>query len=361
MAKNVTGYQYAHKDWYSKTGAKKQRSNTTYHGTYRGKGWSASDVLAEALRVEGHCNHVKNPQPPNILHGSKDAVLRAIDAWEQSKQVTVKLKDGTTRTRGPRSDSPRMAGGVISFPRERMDEWPAYRDKAIAMLQEEHGERFRLAVEHAEDENHPHLHFYLVAEPGEDFGVVHAGYAASRKARGEDGNHVGKAFKDAMRAWQDKVHTKLSADFNLARLGPKRERTDRKTRLLQIEQEKIEATIAELEEREAKLSKREKAIQGKETGIILQTARVAKLLTDIDRRELLLEKNKNDLHAEAERRSARIEKLEQENAATRTELAAIFEKFDMVTKVAIAQHQPKILEVLKIDATVSSTLDSFGL
>lgn len=322
----ATGFQFGHTDWAGKKGAakKSQRWSTRgSHGTQRTTGWSAADILAEAARLKGHCEHVPHPKPPGLVYGVPlDEVEAICDTWAATQKVEVKAKDGTIRHRKMRSDAPMMACGVISFPVDRLDEWPAFRDHAIDELEKKHGKRLRSVVEHL-DESHPHLHFYLVPEPGEDFGVVHDGYAASRLARSEPGNKIRTAFKAAMVGWQDWLHEKIGAPFGLARLGPARARQtnkewkeSEKTRILEQQQKQVDER-----------AKDQEATQ----------ERIEKLLADLERRDALIVKKQHSLdmtHIDrttvltkridgVNKTQAELDRLIAENAKTNEELIAL--------------------------------------
>lgn len=359
MAK-IAGFQFGHVEWFSKAGSSKQHTFKSSHGTQRGRGWSSADVLAEAERKKGHCQHVESPQPPTILHGSFDKVREAARTWAATQTVEVKLKDGTVKHRAMRSDGPEMAAGVISFPRDRMDEWEAYRDHAIKELKKKHGERLRLVLEHL-DENHPHIHYYLVPKPGEDFGVVHDGYKASREARSQPGNKIRTAFNEAMKGWQDWLQEAVAKPFGLARIGPARARSTRK------EWRKDE--VRRLEEREATVATKEQTLSA-------EVERVAKLMTDIERREDLLVKKQEQISLMEIMKTASVAtqllktkdetaklheqaaRLVKENEAAKAELRNIFDKFGLLQQQAVQVHAPRILEMLEVKTT---KIDSLGL
>lgn len=222
------GFQFAHVQWAGKTKAAKRQLSKASHGTERGKGWSAAELLAEASREPGHCSHVEHPMPPTLIFGLPlSEVEKRADAWAVSQTVSVKMKNGNLVQRKMRSDGPVIAAGVISLPRDRILDWPAFRDNAVAQLQKKHGDRLVSAVEHL-DEAHPHLHYYLVPLPGESFGAVHDGYAASREARAQPDNKIRSAYNAAMSGWQDWVQEHIAGPFGLARTGPRRERLSRK-------------------------------------------------------------------------------------------------------------------------------------
>lgn len=316
----ATGFQFAHIDWFSSAGAPKSRAAaTSNHGTHRGRGWNNAEILAEAIREPGHCDHVPHPAPPTICQGSIDQVTEAISKFIDSQQVEVRLKGGAKAVRKARADSPSMAAGVISFPRDRIAEWPAFRDHAIGQLEERYGDRLRCVLEHL-DERHPHIHFYLVPRPGESFGVVHDGYEASRDARKKPGNKIRSAFNGAMSAWQDWVQSAICDPFALARIGPGRRRLTR--RGWELEQEAAEKS-AQLDQQRAAI-----AVDRKQ----LNTDRYA---LDRDRRQLDIQQkvsraHENEARTDLDKTRADLERIyaaltEQQRAAVRVEVPSIEE------------------------------------
>ena len=62
--------QFVHIECYSLTPPKKTRKNAAPK-------WSAGDILAEAARRPGACDHVTAPLPPTLIHG---ATLEQVEA-----------------------------------------------------------------------------------------------------------------------------------------------------------------------------------------------------------------------------------------------------------------------------------------
>lgn len=369
----ATGFQFAHIQWSSKERAAKVQQRKFLkgsHGTQRATGWSASDILAEAARKEGHCGHVANPLPPTLVYGIPlDQVEAKAATWSASRTVAVKLKNGAVIDRKRPSNMPILASGVISLPRDRMDEWPAYRDHAIEELKKKHGDRFLSAVEHL-DENHPHFHFYLVPLIGEDFGAVHDGYAASRAARSEPDNKIRTAFQNAMRGWQDWIQEAIAAPFGLARIGPARARLKHNE---WKESERLRAIAVQeqqVNEREKQAEARELVLVAREIALVSDSMRLQKLVADIERREALIVKKQDALdktHAERtsilanrldvqEKAQKQLDRLLQENAKSAEELRTVFGTFTLLQQQAVQTHSPKILDILQIKSTKSSDL-----
>lgn len=251
MSKNIKiettpGYQFIHKDWSTRIRTEKPQDLKAGHGTFRAVGWSAADLLAEAMRVKGHIPHVPHPKPPGIVFACDERVEEDplyVNQMANDWADSVKAVKG----RALQKNSPVMSNGVISFPREREDEWLKFRDACLDYLKDKYGDRLKLVVEHL-DESHPHIHFYCVPLHGigkdgkpwsEQFGTVHEGYGESRAVRREHISKVGKnatnekgkkytkgastgvAFVDAMKGFQDDFQEKVGKHFALARIGPR--------------------------------------------------------------------------------------------------------------------------------------------
>lgn len=187
------------------------------------KSYSIHDIRKEAERVPGYCDHVKNPMPPTIIHGCtpSEAVERAETWAEQAKDVSG---------RKLRIDAPVMLAGVLSYPRDGQH-WDLFREKAVGWLRGKYGDRLVSVIEH-QDEEHPHLHFYCVPLPGENFDLLHEGRAASAKVKRDTAAAKGQhhasqmrlAYNTAMKGWQDELHAGVGIYLGLARMGPKRMR-----------------------------------------------------------------------------------------------------------------------------------------
>jgi len=256
--KLITGYQFIHKDWSARIQIEKKNTIIVGNRPVKAVAWSATDLLSEALRLEGHIPHVLKPELPGILYACNDQIREdPLKVADLAEEWARSVKEVTGRAH--QKNSPVMANGVISFPRERMDVWPAFRDASLVWLKKKYGERLKLVVEHAIDEAHPHIHYYAIPLKGESFGAVHEGYAESRTTRrnkikeiGKNavdkkgkaftkGASTGKAYIDAMKDYQDDFHNKVGKHFALARLGPRVEKLSHAEAIRQRNERKAEA------------------------------------------------------------------------------------------------------------------------
>jgi hypothetical protein len=225
------GFQFAHINSYSKQASKKG-----------GGKFSSGDIGAEADRLDGACPHVEAPMKPNWIVGDWQAVKDAEQAF-----IDGHPKD--SKGRGLRADALTVAAGVISMPNDMREAWPAYRDEMIGQLAMRYGERLRAVVEH-KDEAHPHLHFYLVAKPGEKFDQAHDGKRAANLAKeaGELKGGQNAAYKAEMKKWQDWIGV-TAQKHGLTRTGPRRARLGREEwkawQIATIEHAELSKTIAE--------------------------------------------------------------------------------------------------------------------
>lgn len=210
--KTMSGYQFAHVDGYGRKGGK--------NGTTKERVLSMSEIAAEAERHPDAIPHIENPQPPILRFGVLPSeVVKEAEEWAKTATDAIGRK--------LRIDGMCMDAGVVSFPADRIDEWPAYRDEAIEWLKTKYGDHLKSVVEHT-DEPYPHIHFYVVPKKGEKFESIHEGYAAMNAVPKEAPRIDRKnAFGKAMTAWQDEVYLAFGLKYGLARTGPRRQRLTR--------------------------------------------------------------------------------------------------------------------------------------
>lgn len=221
-------YQFIHIESYSRTGTSRKihKSNGTIVSVEK---WSAAQVGAEACRLNGACPHVENPKEPGQLYGvSPLEAVKLAEEWAEQK------KD--PKGRKYRKDGLCLLAGVISVPQERANDWDNLKVEYVSFLKEKYGPRLKSVIEHL-DEECPHLHFYAVPEPTENFDDIHDG----RKAAAEVGYKAAtglrnQAFKKAMRSFQVNFYEKVAKAQGFLRFGPKRTRLTRPQWVAQKEQ-----------------------------------------------------------------------------------------------------------------------------
>ena len=178
--------------------------------------FNIDDIIGEALRDEKHCGHVKNPEPPLFLIGSA----------AQTRAMLVRVRENAENYRDPlgrkmRDDAPVLLAGVASFPRDVEQKDPALYSKwemlTVQYLQNKYGANLRAVLQH-NDEDYPHLHFYVYSDTEVNAKMLHDGYKNASKKGG---------FKAGAQAFQNEYFEKVASKCGLARTGPKRRRLSR--------------------------------------------------------------------------------------------------------------------------------------
>ncbi len=217
------GFQFIHVEGYGRSA-----------GAGKKGGRSIGDVVNEAEREPGHCPHVENPEKPQVVHGvsPKEAGRIAAERADQAKDP---------KGRAMRKDGLCLLAGVVSFPHtveeckadpEKMKAYRAWEKDAVRFLQKTYGEDLASVVRHT-DEQYPHLHFYATPRPDKDGRLslesVHSGRAASAqaKAAGKPKGDQNRAYKAAMREFQNRYFQAVGIRHGQARLGPGRRRLSR--------------------------------------------------------------------------------------------------------------------------------------
>lgn len=200
--------QFIHIEDYSKKGYGK----TT--GKYRTevKQSTISGVCHEANRLKAYCKHVPAPQLPILLYGVGLNEVQQLTE-DYYKNTKAKLKNG--KTRALRSDSDALLAGVVSVPQNFVG-WDEYKQDTIAFLKQKYGHKLKSVVEHV-DEPNPHLHFYVVQDPGIDFALVHDGKKAIIESNETDKKKHVSIYKKAMQKFNDDFYNAVSSKYNLTR------------------------------------------------------------------------------------------------------------------------------------------------
>lgn len=212
------GYQFIHVSVYGRSAGKGKEG-----------GHSVRSIMAEAGREQGAHPHVEAPQEPILLFGCSLAEVEAkANEWAEQARDTI--------GRRLRRDGICLLAGTVSAPPDMTDEaWDAMKRDAIAELAKDG--RLLSVVEHADEPHQPpfehithrHLHFYKVPELGKTFETIHLGRAASAaaKADGAPKGEQNKAYKKAMRGFQDDFYAQVGWKHGLTRIGPAKRRLTR--------------------------------------------------------------------------------------------------------------------------------------
>ena len=200
-------FQFIRAEVYARRASTNEKSKSQFN---------ASDVIGEALRDEGHCPHVEKPEAPRYLLGS-EAGTRAILGRIQENVVLFCDKVG----RKMREDGAVLLAGVASFPRDAANKDPdlyaRWESLTVEYLQRKYGDNLRSVVMH-NDEEHPHLHFYVYSDTEVNAKMLHDGY--------KNGSSP-KAYKKGCEDFQNEYFEQVASRCGLARTGPKRRRLSR--------------------------------------------------------------------------------------------------------------------------------------
>lgn len=216
-------YQFVHMEVYSRRGS---------------KGRSVDYVLDEADRRPGAHPHVARPRPPTVVHGATIEQVRAMH-HEQAAKARQSLANG--KDRAIRQDQNTLVTVILSHPALTVDlqdpgkaaDVGAWQERSVAWLKAQYGDRLVSVIRH-DDEAHPHLHAYVLPDdPAMKATALHPGYAAKAAAMegrtGKEANKEGdRAYRDAMRQWQDRYWADVGLPCGLTRIGPGRRRLDRR-------------------------------------------------------------------------------------------------------------------------------------
>lgn len=200
--------QFIHVEDYSKKGFGKttgKYKTEVKQSTIRG-------VCNEANRVKTFCKHVPAPMPPKLLFGvDLTEVERLTEDYYNNTKAT--LKNG--KTRALRKDSDALLAGVVSVP-QNFEKWDEYKADTVNFLKAKYGHKLKSVVEHT-DEPNPHLHFYVVQDPGLDFILVHDGKRAVLESRETDKKKQMNIYKKAMCEFNNEFYNAVSSKYELKR------------------------------------------------------------------------------------------------------------------------------------------------
>ena len=200
--------QFIHVEDYSKKGFGK----TTGKYKTEVKQSTIKGVCNEANRVKTFCKHVPAPKPPILLYGvDLNVVEQLTEDYYNNTKVT--LKNG--KTRALRKDSDALLAGVVSVP-QHFEQWDEYKLDTVNFLKAKYGHKLKSVIEHV-DEPNPHLHFYVVQDPGLDFILVHDGKRAVFESGEKDKKKQMTIYKKAMGKFNDDFYTAVSSRYGLER------------------------------------------------------------------------------------------------------------------------------------------------
>lgn len=198
---------------------------------------NAYDILKEAERAPGSAPHVRNPKPPIQLHGIPIGSVR--------DQLDAFVRTARDRRGAPvRRDGTVLYAIVASYPRAwreldhegELELYQQWRGAVVDWLCSIFGDSLQSAVEHI-DETRPHLHGFVIPPLCLRNRIdhrLHPGHAARDAVLESGGDRLAgeRAYRNGMRAWQDKFHEAVSCRFGHGRTGPRRKRFRRDVALM---------------------------------------------------------------------------------------------------------------------------------
>lgn len=240
----AAGSQFIHIENY----ARKANKSSKTQGNIKG-------VLGEALRKDGFHPHVEVPNEPDFLFGQKS------DLTGLEKEIDDRVKtEKDSLGRKIRDDVNLLIAGVCSYHRPYKAEWSSdelmalecWKELTTDFLKKEYGDSLRAVLLHT-DEDHPHIHFYVLDKQDLAGSVkkwnpgVAARSALPDKTTPKHEKEA--AFKKAMEGFQDSFYRSVGQMVGMTRLGPKKQRLNRQEWLAQKKQavafSQIQASIDE--------------------------------------------------------------------------------------------------------------------
>ena len=197
----------------------------------------ARKEIGEGTRLAGFCPHVSAPQPPTILYGSTDGLADKIDALKAStkRRITQRTRSGEVKTfERPLRDSENVAlFGVVSWERSWTEKNPRLyeesKKKTVEKFKRDFGDQLQAVVFH-DDEDQPHLHFWVIPR-GLEMSNVCPAFAAEKKLDKSRDKSTGKERAavrlQALKAFQLEWNREVFASAGLTKDGPKRRRMSR--------------------------------------------------------------------------------------------------------------------------------------
>lgn len=221
-------YQFIHLEAYSRKGR---------------AGRSVDFVLAEADRHPDATPHVVTPTAPEIVFGVDVGEVRRLHD-ERAETAKSALVNG--KQRAIRKDQNTLLTVVASHP-ATMDalrndaalthQVKAWEAQTVAWLRRQYGGHLVSVIRHV-DEAHPHLHAFVLPDSADMRAArLHPGQSAKAEllaagsVLGEDAKAANRrgdrAYRAAMRGWQDSYWQAVGLPCGLTRLGPGRRRLSR--------------------------------------------------------------------------------------------------------------------------------------
>ncbi|EKD9042791.1 plasmid recombination protein [Vibrio parahaemolyticus] len=212
------GYQFIHIETYAKVASRSHKKQ------------SARAIAHECERVPKASSHIKYPSAPSTLFGVKPT--------EAVRQAETNASIGKDKIgRKVRKDAQIIVAGIASYPTPTVDlnrnsrRFKTWLKLTHEFLKEKYGRQYKSLVLHL-DEPFPHVHFYVVPDLNDrnvlSISSVHEGIKAREELpKGASAKEKMRAYKAAMRRFQDKYFITVASQCGLTRDGPRRRRLTR--------------------------------------------------------------------------------------------------------------------------------------
>lgn len=338
----MQGYMFGHMDAWSSVG---KPGTVDGQGARKANGeraWTAAEIVAEAERAEGACEHIEAPAPPEIWPGTCRTFGDLYAALDDAANARVPTGKGKRKAK-LRKDANLLLATVFSLPVETAEalEDPALMEQCRAALKAAaaweqarvtaEGGEFFLAAFHT-DETYLHVHCFSGDRRRGRVNRLHPGMAANDAYRARHGaltkqasagtSSPAKEYRRAMRDWQDDLHASVFARFGLTRRGPRRQRMTRdEWNALKIAQEEAASVgerVAAIRAVEATQKEREAFMTEAMRSLEEETAHNSARAAELERKDEELQARVRQL----EEREKAIAAAETAAARTLTEAAA---------------------------------------
>lgn len=220
-------YQFIHIDTYAETVsaiAASRRTKVNKNGERNGTKslLNVHQVIAEANREPDAIPHIPHPQRPTTIYGPSLPLTKILSLASKTRQVD-------SMNRKLRKDTPILLAGIASYPRceyelnkEKFNLWLS---DVLAWLKKMYRTNLQNVTLHL-DEEHPHIHFYVISPDGRAK-QLHAGYQAESLVDPKDNKAKPLAYKSAMRGFQNQYFLAVASKHGMVRSGPNRQRKSR--------------------------------------------------------------------------------------------------------------------------------------
>lgn len=321
---------------------------------------SVASIIGEAMRKEGYCAHVVNPQEPKILFGSMD------DLEQRCADYAANTKDAMGRK--IRADGHVLIAGIISAPPDfSAQAWADLKADSLVHLREKYGDRLVCALEHEDepfmqDEHknklHNHFHFYVVPHDGEPMSDIHEGLGAIRECeallkkngldRKKHAYEVAESFKVGMSGFQDEFFEKVGAKNGLLRYGPKKRRLTRKEYKAELNSvENIKTAHKESSAILKNAKEKQNELAEMESSLDLRASHLSKKEAATREKQLKLDNKIDLIEREINAKTEFNEKRELKLDSIKTELEKIQETIE--TQISQIKTPDLIDAIAKID------------